>query len=81
MDNSRAVQWHSSIIILLAAFLGRNASDNIGTTFKNERQQSVNDFWSCIMDDSRAVQWHTPIIIILAAFLGDNASADINTTS
>jgi len=48
---------------------------------KNERQWSVNDFWSHIADNSRAVQWHSPIIILLAAFLGKNASDDIAATS
>jgi len=47
---------------------------------KNERQQSVDDFISCILSNSRAVQWHTPIIIILAAFIGKNASDNTATT-
>jgi len=47
---------------------------------ENERQWSVNNFWSRIMDNSRAVQQHTPKIIILASFLGKNATADSATT-
>ena len=48
---------------------------------KNERQWSINDFWSRTMDNSRAVQRHTSIIVILAAFPGKNGSDDIATTS
>jgi len=47
----------------------------------NERQQRVNDFWSCILDNLRAVQRHTPILKILATFIGKNASDNITTTS
>jgi hypothetical protein len=34
MNYSRAVQWHTPIITLLAAFLGKNASNDIATTSK-----------------------------------------------
>ena len=32
LDNSRAVQQHTPIIIMLAAIIGKNASDDISTT-------------------------------------------------
>jgi len=32
LHNSRAVQRHTPIIIILAAFIGKNASDDIATT-------------------------------------------------
>jgi len=38
---------------------------------ENERQQSVNDFVSCILYNSIAVLRHLTIIDILAAFIGN----------
>jgi hypothetical protein len=46
---------------------------------KNQHQQSINDYLSCIMDNSRAEQRHIPIIIMVAAFLGNNGREDIAT--
>ena len=48
---------------------------------RNERQWSVNNFWSCIMDTQSTVHWDYPIINVSAAFMGNNASDDIITTS
>jgi len=31
--------------------MGKNASDDIATTPEIERQQSINDFSSCILDE------------------------------
>jgi len=33
LDNYQAVQWHLPIITVLAAFMGKNATNNIVTTF------------------------------------------------
>jgi len=44
--NPRAVRWEQSIIKVLAGFIGNIVCDDAATTL-NERQQSVNDFWSC----------------------------------
>jgi hypothetical protein len=43
----------------------------------NERQQSVNDCWHCIMEKARLVRWHWPIIELSAAILGKNTSEKI----
>ena len=48
---------------------------------KNQRQQSVNDFWACILDTQTAMQQHSPMIILSAAIMGKNASDDIATAS
>jgi len=48
---------------------------------KNERQQSVNDFWACILDNLTAMQRRSPIIVLSAAFMGKNASDDLTTAS
>jgi len=47
---------------------------------KNERQWSVNDFWSCIMDTQSAMYRRRLIINALAAIIAKNASDDIATT-
>jgi len=44
---------------------------------RNERQRSVNDFWSCILDNLRAMERRYPIFNLLAAFMGKNASDNI----
>jgi len=43
---------------LSAAFRGKNAYDMIVTMSQNERQQSINDFWYCIMHSLTAME-HT----------------------
>jgi hypothetical protein len=48
---------------------------------KNKRQQSINDFWHCILEKARVVQRHWPIIELSAAFLGKNTSDKIVTMS
>jgi len=48
---------------------------------KIERQQSINDFWSCILHNQRAVRRLQSIIEVMAAFIGKNASDDITTAS
>ena len=48
---------------------------------KNERHQSVNDFWPCILEKARLVRQHWVIIKLSAAFLGRNASGRIVTLS
>ena len=50
-------------------------------SLKHEPQQSVNNFWSCILHNPTAVQWHLPIFHVLAAFQLKNASQDIATIS
>jgi hypothetical protein len=56
IDNSRAVQRHTPIIIFLAAFLSKNASNDIATPPKNERQWNINDLWTCILDYQTAMR-------------------------
>jgi len=48
---------------------------------KNERQRSINDFWSRIMDNPRAVRWHEAIGTLSAAFLRKNSCDYIAATS
>ena len=48
---------------------------------KSERQQSVNNFWSCIMDTQCTVHRHWPIINASGTSIVQNASEDIATTS
>jgi len=48
---------------------------------KNQSQQSVNDFWSCIMQTQMVMLWCQPIIIVSAAFMGKIASDNIATNS
>jgi hypothetical protein len=45
------VQQHLAIIIILAALMGKNATDDITTTYKHERQWSVNHLWQCIIEN------------------------------
>jgi len=47
----------------------------------NEHQQSVNDFWSCIMDNSRAGERHLPILHISVALMGKDGLEAIASTS
>ena len=57
----------------------------VGTTLllypKNEHQQSINDFWPCILNNTRVVRRHWPIIELSAAFLGKNSYDKIVTMS
>jgi len=48
---------------------------------RNECQQSITEFWSCILDDHWVVRQHKAIIIGLAAFMGSKVSDNIATTS
>jgi hypothetical protein len=48
---------------------------------KNERQQSVNDFWPCILENAWAVQRGYPIIAPSAAFLGKTTCNNIASMS
>jgi len=48
---------------------------------KNERQWSVNDFWSCISDNLRGMEQGYPIINLSAAFTDKNATDDIASAS
>jgi len=48
---------------------------------RNERQRSVNDFWSWILDNLRALERRYPIINFSAACTGKNASDDIASVS
>jgi hypothetical protein len=69
------------MIKLLAALLGKNAYDKIVTMSQNEHQQSVNDFWSCILDNLTAMECRLPTVNLSAAFIGKNASDDIASGS
>jgi hypothetical protein len=40
---------------------------------KNEHQQSVNNFWPCILENAWGARRHYPIITLSAAFLGKNS--------
>jgi len=60
--------------------MGKNASDDITTTSKNECQQIVNNFWPWIVDNQRAMPQRQPIIKLSAGFMGTNASDAITTT-
>jgi len=46
----------------------------------NERQQSVNNFWSYIMDNQWAMQLPQPIIIVFSTIMGKNATDNHTTT-
>jgi hypothetical protein len=48
---------------------------------KNDRQQSVNHFWACIMDYQTAMQRQRHKIGLLAAIISKNASNDSATVS
>ena len=48
---------------------------------KNDRQQSVNDFWASILDDQTAMQQRWDKFGLLAAFMGKNGSNNIATVS
>ena len=48
---------------------------------KHERQQSVNNFWSCILDNQSAKQLHQHIIIVPVAILGRSGADHIATIS
>jgi len=48
---------------------------------KNERQQSVNEFWPCILEYAWAVQRRYSIIVLSAAFLGKISCDNIATMS
>jgi len=45
------VQLHWSIIDLSDSLQSKNTCIKIVTMFPNERQQSVNDFWSFMLDN------------------------------
>ena len=47
----------------------------------NERQQSVNDFWPCILEKACAVWRRYTTIALLAAFLGKTLCNNIGTMS
>ena len=47
---------------------------------KNERQWSVNNFWSCILHNPRAVQQSLSIMKVLDTCIGKNAKHEISTT-
>jgi len=46
---------------------------------KNERQQSVNNFWRCILEKAWGLRRRYPIIALSAASLGKNSCNDIAT--
>ena len=46
---------------------------------KNQRQWSVNDFWSCILGNPRAKEQRYSIINLSAAFMGKNATDNITS--
>ena len=48
---------------------------------KNERQRSVNDFWSCILNNPRAMERRYAIIHLSAASTGKNTTDDIASAS
>ena len=48
---------------------------------ENERQPSLNNFWSCILDHLRAMEWHWPVMNLLAAIMGKNGTDDIASAS
>jgi len=48
---------------------------------KNERQQSVNEVWPCILENACAGLRRYPMIALSAAFLGETSSNDITTMS
>jgi len=48
---------------------------------KNERQQSVNDFWPCILEYAWAVRQRYSIIALSAAYLGKISCKNIATMS
>jgi len=64
----------------LAAFVETMAATMSQPPPENERQWSVNDFWSCITVTQIAVHCHKPIINVSAALRGKNASDDITIT-
>jgi len=48
---------------------------------KNERQQSINDFWPCILEIALAVRRRYAIIVLSATFLGKTSCNNIATMS
>ena len=48
---------------------------------KHECQQSVNDFWPCIMENTRIVRRHCAIVELPAAFLYENGCDNIASMS
>jgi hypothetical protein len=48
---------------------------------KNECQQSVNEWWPCILEYAWAVRRRYSIIGLLAAFVGKNSDNNITTMS
>jgi len=51
LENQWAMRPQWSLIVLLAAFLGKYAYEKIVTMSQNERQRSVNDLCDGIMDN------------------------------
>jgi len=62
----------SNIVInkVLATFIAKNTKDTIPTHLQNERQQSVNDFGSCIMINMSGACSQVSINKDMAAFMG-----------
>jgi len=81
VENQTAVQRHSAIIDVLAAFMSNIVLPISLAPPKNVHQQSVNAFWSCNLENQWAMQLHQLRIIVLAAFMGKYAMDDIATTS
>jgi hypothetical protein len=47
---------------------------------KNDCQQSVNNFWACMLHNQTPMQQYRPIIELSAGLMGQTASDDITTT-
>jgi len=58
----------------LAAFMGKTDSNTLLPHHENERQRSVNYFWSCVLGNHTSDRLYSVIKEFLAAFLGKTDS-------
>jgi hypothetical protein len=65
---------------VLASFIGKRDSETL-PDHENERQQSVNDFWSCILGNLRGERLQIVINEVLASFIGKTDSEKLPAPS
>jgi hypothetical protein len=66
---------------VLAAILGKIPTTGSLPPPTHDHQQSVKNFWPCIIHNSSAVQWYTQIGIRLGSAQGKDAINDNATPS
>jgi hypothetical protein len=81
LENQWAMRPQWSIIVILAAFLGKYGNDKIVTMSQNELQRSVNDLGTGILDNLTGMERRLPTMNLSAAFVNKNATDDIASAS